>query len=40
MTYEADELAQMEFPVERQMVHLIMKVTINQINSSYFGRKN
>ncbi|PLW25322.1 hypothetical protein PCANC_26731 [Puccinia coronata f. sp. avenae] len=25
MTYEADELAQMEFPVERQMVHLIMK---------------
>ena len=34
MTYEADELAQMDFPVERQLVHLIMKV--NNKSLSFF----
>ncbi|KAA1086952.1 ssDNA endodeoxyribonuclease [Puccinia graminis f. sp. tritici] len=40
MTYEADELAQMEFPVERQMVHLIMKSDWLKSAFSQFDNKS
>jgi len=40
MTYEADELAQMDFPVERQLVHLIMKSDWLKSAFSQFDEKS
>ena len=40
MTYEADELAQIDFPVERQMVHLIMKSDWLKSAFSQFDEKS
>ncbi|POW11537.1 hypothetical protein PSHT_08427 [Puccinia striiformis] len=40
MTYEAEELAQMDFPVDRQMVHLIMKSDWLKSAFSQFDEKS